>query len=158
MSSKWFTARTIEELRRQYKELLKQHHPDNGGRVKDMQSINAEYDRLASILSRSDGTDEYSATDEENAAYRAVMERIAGINADIEVIGSWIWVTKGGYEYRSLLKEIGFRYAPKKKCWCWHHGEYSRRHKREIPLDEIRAKYGTQNVGWGNHYQQRIAN
>lgn len=37
---------TLEELRRQYKELLKQHHPDNGGEVAAMQDINAEYERL----------------------------------------------------------------------------------------------------------------
>ena len=41
---------TLEELRKQYKELLKAHHPDNGGNVADMQEINAEYDRLFKIL------------------------------------------------------------------------------------------------------------
>lgn len=34
---------TLEELRKQYKELLKAHHPDNGGDVAIMQEINAEY-------------------------------------------------------------------------------------------------------------------
>ena len=35
-------ANTLEELRKQYKQLLKMHHPDNGGNVADMQEINAE--------------------------------------------------------------------------------------------------------------------
>ena len=41
---------TLEDLRKQYKELLKLHHPDNGGNVSEMQEINAEYDRLFKIL------------------------------------------------------------------------------------------------------------
>lgn len=41
---------TLEELRKQYKELLKNHHPDKGGILEIMQEINAEYDRLFKIL------------------------------------------------------------------------------------------------------------
>ena len=49
--NKYFNnTNTLEELRKQYKELLKQHHPDNGGNVSDMQEINSEYDRLFKIL------------------------------------------------------------------------------------------------------------
>ena len=41
---------TLEELRKQYRDLLKIHHPDNGGNVSDMQEINAEYDKLFKTL------------------------------------------------------------------------------------------------------------
>ena len=34
---------TVDELRQSYKELLKKHHPDNGGNLHIMQEINAEY-------------------------------------------------------------------------------------------------------------------
>jgi len=43
-------ANTLQELRKQYRDLLKIHHPDNGGNVSDMQEINAEYDRLFKVL------------------------------------------------------------------------------------------------------------
>lgn len=33
---------TLEELMKEYKELLKEHYTDNGGNVADMQAINAE--------------------------------------------------------------------------------------------------------------------
>jgi len=81
----------------------------------------------------------------ENEAFKAVINDIIHINADIEIIGSWVWV-HGGYEYRELLKSVGFRFAPKKKCWCWHYGEYRRHHSKEVSLDEIRMKYGSQTV------------
>lgn len=146
---KWFNdVRTVEELRKQYRELLKQYHPDNGGNVSVMQEINVEYDRLFDILSNETKSQQQCYThntNEENKAFKTVLNSIIHINADIEIIGSWIWV-HGGYEYRELLKSLGFKYAPKKKSWCWHYGEYNRYHKKEISLDEIRMKYGSHSV------------
>ena len=34
----------------------------------------------------------------------------------------------------------------KEKAWTWHYGEYKRHHKKEISIDDIRAKYGTETV------------
>jgi curved DNA-binding protein CbpA len=43
----WFTnPQTLEELKKQYKKLVFANHPDRGGRVEDMQEINAEYEKL----------------------------------------------------------------------------------------------------------------
>ena len=150
MNNKYFAGiKTVEELRKRYRELLKKYHPDNeGGSVEVTQAINAEYDALFAILSKESKPDgESTAYDDkaENEAFKAVINDIININADIEIIGSWVWV-HGGYEYRELLKSVGFRYAPKKKAWTWHYGEWHRRSKREITLDEIRMKYGSQTV------------
>ena len=42
---------TLEELRKQYRDLLKKHHPDNAdGSTEATQEINAEYDRLFKVL------------------------------------------------------------------------------------------------------------
>ena len=146
---KWIeNVKKIEELRQLYRKLLKEHHPDNGGDEETMKEINLEYDRVFSDLSRF-SSDSGQCTGEEqkaeNEAFKSVMEQIAHINANVEVIGSWVWV-HGGYEYRELLKSVGFRFAPKKKCWCWHFGEYRKYHKREVSLDEIRSKYGSKTV------------
>jgi len=146
----WFDGvTTVEELRKRYRELLKKYHPDNeNGSTKTTQEINAEYDHLFAILSKENEADSQSYTynnKAENEAFKAIINSIIHINADIEIIGSWIWV-HGGYEYRELLKSVGFHFAPKKKCWCWHFGEYKRYHKNEVSLDEIRMKYGSQTV------------
>lgn len=157
--TKYFTGvHTVDELRKQYRELLHRYHPDNAnGSVEITQKINAEYDNVFNaILSKVSKSDNQSYTydkTDENEAFKEVLNSIIHINADIEIIGSWVWV-HGAYEYRELLKTKGFRYAPKKKCWCWHYGEYKRHHKKEIPLDEIRIKYGSQNV---NHKSKQFA-
>ena len=105
---KWFNnVTTIEELRKQYRELLRKYHPDNEhGDTKITQEINAEYDLVFADLSKKTQAEHHSYThnaNEENQAFKEVLNRIIHINADIEIIGSWIWV-HGGYEYRELLK------------------------------------------------------
>lgn len=42
-------VKSYENLKEQYKTLLKKNHPDNGGEVSKMQEINAEYDALFKI-------------------------------------------------------------------------------------------------------------
>ena len=50
---KWFkNPSTMEELRKQYRKLMKENHPDVGGTEEAAKEINSEYDRLYAILSR----------------------------------------------------------------------------------------------------------
>lgn len=147
---KWFTGvKTVEELRKKYKELLKQYHPDNpNGSVEATQEINREYDLVFARLSRfSSGSGECTGEEEKagDEAFKAVLNEIVNFNMKIEIIGSWLWCSDC-YAYKDRLKELGFKWAARKKCWCWHYGEYKRYHKKEITLDEIRSKYGSQTV------------
>ena len=158
---KWFTnVRTVEELRKEYRQLMKKHHPDVGGSTEDAKEINSEYDTLFSVLSRQEaqerpqGEQEYKDKAAEDKAIRAVLDALVNVNATVEVVGCWVWVSEGSYSYRELLKSIGFKYAPKKRAWCWHFGEYHRHHKREVSLNEIRQKYGSQQV---NNRRERKA-
>ena len=159
---KWFTnVRTVEELRKQYRQLMKKHHPDVGGNTEDAKQINAEYDRLYAVLSRQEAQErtqgEQDTTEDkaaEDKAIRAVLDALAGIDADVEIIGSWVWVTRNSFPYKELLKSLNFRYASRKRAWYFHADEYHRRSKREVTLDEIREKYGSQKV---NNRRERKA-
>lgn len=144
---KWFkNVTTVEELRKEYRRLLKLYHPDNeNGSVEVTQEINAEYDLVFSILSEKEHADGQSYTQEENEQFKAIMKAIIGYNITIEIIGSWIWCFDC-YQYKDQLKTLGFTWCSKKKTWVWHNGQYRRHHKREIPLNDIRAKYGSQTV------------
>ena len=144
---KWFTnVTTIEELRKQYRELLKKYHPDNeNGSVEVTQEINAEYDLVFSILSKEEHSDSQTYSQEENERFKTILNAIIGYNITIEVIGSWIWCFNC-YAYKDQLKSLGFTWCCKKKAWVFHDGEYHRHHKKEIPLNDIRAKYGSQTV------------
>ena len=87
---KWFkNVTTVEELRKEYRRLLKLYHPDNeNGSVKVTQEINAEYDRLfSSLLSKETSTDNQSHTyntDDESIRYMK-SPIVKSINIDFQV-------------------------------------------------------------------------
>lgn len=144
---KWFhNISTIEELRRQYRELLKKYHPDNpGGSVKATQDINEEYNILFERLKERNQEEGKSYTYEENEAFQRILNQIIGYDMTIEIIGTWIWCFES-YSYREKLKELGFTWCHRKKAWVWHEEPYRKRGKEEIPMEQIRNKYGSQKV------------
>ena len=150
---KWFNdVKTMEELRKRYRALLKKYHPDNhGGSDEITKEINTEYDLVFAKLSHENTENEQGYTYEENEQFKAVMNAIIGFNITIEIIGSWVWCFDC-FQYTDKLKELGFTWCSKKRAWVWHSEPYRRHHKREIPLNEIRQRYGSQTVR--NQYKQ----
>ena len=151
---------TLEELRKQYKELLKQYHPDNpNGSTEATQSINAEYDRLFKVLkdkheSKQTSTDgakaDFNANKydfEADEKLREVLQKIISFeNINIEIVGCWLWVDGNTYPYRNDLKEIGFKWASEKKKWYFHTDPFRKRSKRKLSMDDIRNLYGSTEV------------
>ena len=143
-------VRTLEELKKQYKKLAKEFHPDlNGGTTNEiMKEINAEYDDLFNKVKNfhvnADGETYEKETTETSGEFKEIINSIINFNVDIEIIGTWVWCFNS-YEYRVQLKELGFKYAAKRQAWCWHSGEYKPR-KSKKSLDEIRATYGSEKI------------
>lgn len=151
---------TLEELRKQYKELLKKYHPDNPtGSTEATQEINSEYDQLFKILkdkhekhkneSRTEKTDANNMKYDfsEDAKLRDVLQKIItfeGIN--IEIIGCWIWVDGNTYKYKDKFKEYGFKWASEKKKWYFHTETFRKRSRKKLSMDDIRNLYGSTSV------------
>lgn len=154
---------TLEELRRQYKELLKKYHPDNAnGSTEATQEINAEYDKLFKVLKdrhESKTTDSNkegnTKTDFNNMKYdfsedaklREVLQQIItfeGIN--IEIVGCWIWVDGNTYEYKDSLKSLDFKWAREKKKWYFHTEAFRKRSHKKLSMEDIRSYYGSTEV------------
>lgn len=161
MNNKYFeNINTLEELRKQYKELLKLHHPDNGGNVLEMQEINAEYDRLFKVLKNAHenncSSDRTSTnTDYNNMKYdfaedeklREMLNKIIHFdNIDIELIGAWIWVSGNTYACKKELKELGFKWANQKKMWYWHSEIFKKKSRKTLSMDDIRNYYGSTEI------------
>lgn len=150
---------TLEELRKQYKELLKQYHPDNpNGSTEATQAINAEYDRLFKVLkdkheSKQTSTDRKKADFNsshydftEDKILREMLQKIIHFsNMTIEICGSWIWCFNS-YEYRKELKELGFHYAAKKQAWYFHTETFKKKRNKPLSMDDIRSYYGSTEV------------
>lgn len=154
-------VRTLEELKKQYKTLAKKYHPDlnNGTTNEIMKEINNEYDvlfeRVKNIHTNSEGETYEKATTETSEQFREIIDKIINFNIDIEIIGVWVWCFNS-YEYRNQLKELGFKYAAKKKAWCWHSGEYKAKRSKKT-LAEIRMKYGSETIKSKEDEQLKLA-
>lgn len=65
-------------------------------------------------------------------------------NITIELVGSWVWVSGDTREIKEKLKEIGFKWASKKRMWYF--GEMKGRNPKEKSMEEIKSKYGSETL------------
>ena len=140
---------TIEELRKQFKALAFEHHPDRGGNEEDMKIINAEYKDLYECVKfthqKADGTT-YTKQEETEIPdnFREIINAIINFNVDIELCGAWLWVFNG-YAYKTQLKELGFFYCSHKKARAFTF-EIPKKNKHKLTMNEIRNAYGSEKI------------
>jgi curved DNA-binding protein CbpA len=152
MMMKWFkNPQTLEELKKQYKRLVTENHPDKGGKTEDMQEINAEYDtlfaKLKNIHRTADGQTYTKETSETKDEYKNILNKLVSIeDINIEICGSWIWITGNTYSRRNILKELKFKFSNNKKAWYYHEEGYRKHGNKSFTLDEIRDFYGSETV------------
>ncbi len=152
---------SLEELRQEYKELLKKYHPDNkDGSTEATQAINVEYEQLFERLKnihKSEYTDNASNKEtsyntnmydwENDVALREILQQIINFDGiDITIIGNWIWLDGNTYAHKDTLKIIGFKWSKQHKKWHWHYGEYKRYGKKKLSYSEIQNKYGSTKI------------
>lgn len=152
---------TLEELRKQYKELLKRYHPDNpNGSTEATQQINQEYEKLFKLLKDKHDSRQTSNTEEKTSFYnnmkydfsediklREVLNKVINFtDVTIELCGSWIWISGNTYQYKKELKEIGFKWASNKKAWYWHSEAFRKRSNKKLSMNDIRKYYGSTEV------------
>lgn len=142
----------IEDLKKKYREMSLKYHPDinrDADAVEIMQAINHEYDILFDELKnvfRNKKGEIYidkkpvSETPEE---FRNIINELIILNGiEIELIGRWIWVSGNTRPHKDKLKELNFKWCPKKGAWCWHRKEDGVVSHGKKSLNEIREKYG----------------
>ena len=154
MKMKWFkNPETLEDLKKQYHRLAMKHHPDVGGTEQAMKEINAEYEKLFSSLkdTHKNAEGEFyqsrTATTETAAEFMDIIEKLIHMDGiEIEVCGSWVWVTGNTRPHKDELKALAFRWSSNKAAWYFHRDGYKKRSKKSLTLDEIRGYYGSEKI------------
>jgi len=123
-----------------WRKACSKYHPDKGGSTHMMQAVNEAYETLlnAKDLEQPESFTDYG--DELNAALNAIID-LPGL--DIELCGSWLWVSGDTRTHKDVLKSSGFKWAPKKKQWSFHPQGFKSYGRGKASMDEIRAKYGS---------------
>ena len=141
-------VQNLQELKAEYKRLVKIHHPDKGGDLQTMKDINKAYDYM--LENRSFGKDNKPFTEQElkdNKIYRDILEQTVILEGiEIELAGSWLWFTGYTYPHKETLKKAGCRFSKNKIAWYWHPEGYKKKGKKIFTLDEIRAMHGSKNI------------
>jgi len=137
----------LADLKSQYRNLCKQHHPDLGGDVEIMKQVNVEYDaRLKSGFFNAEFEEKNTSADIESALRDVIEKTCIFKNISIEICGRWIWFTGETWRYKKLLKDIGCQWAAKKTAWYWKPSDDKGKHRGNYTLDQIRTKYGSSTV------------
>ncbi|NNH97779.1 J domain-containing protein [Pasteurella multocida] len=137
---------TKDEITKAYKKMAIKYHPDrNPAGAEVMKAINTAYEFLKSLnsdtIEHTDSQNAYDFSIELSSVIEAVQQMLG---VTLEICGNWIWLSGNTKEYKDALKELGFKWAPKKKMWYYRPEEHrSRKHSRTWDMDEIREKFGS---------------
>lgn len=138
---------TDEALKSAYRTACKKYHPDvNPDGLELMKLINAAYEFLKKNMSRWSfhQVNDDIPIDEILQEILSKIRHIPGI--DLEICGTWLWVSGNTKPYKELFKEAGLRWAPKKFRWYWRPEGYRKRTRHVFDMDEIRATFGSQEL------------
>lgn len=135
-------CKTMEELKAEYRKAVKTYHPDLGGTDEDMKRVNLAFEERFNRI-KAGFDDDDNETPEGMASIVMDLSGIDGI--DVEIVGSWVWVSGDTFSAREQLKAMGCTYSGKRKMWYWHPGKRRYSSSRES-MDSIRAKYGSRKV------------
>jgi curved DNA-binding protein CbpA len=148
---------TIEDLKSEYKRLAMLYHPDRpNGDLRTMQEINNEYEQLFPLLKNKHkkvdnegNTTTYTATEGTTEDAKEFINIISELfkfkNINIELVGTWLWVTGETKPISKNLKALGFFYNPKRDITLWMlkpAGEGKCRYNRKETSEELKNKYG----------------
>ena len=158
-------CKCIEELKAEYKRLALKYHPDMPtGNLEIMQLVNAEYDRLFCILkdvhAKKDGST-YQATgdwttSETPEQYRDIISALIKMHGiQIELCGSWLWLTGETMPHKEALKELGCLWSANKRAWYYNGSARKTKRAHCKSMDEVRAKWGSEKIAKTDDKQEQ---
>lgn len=139
---------SAEDVKSYYRKASKKYHPDHNASGEEMMKlVNEAHSVLQNAdfpITVSEG-EIYDYGQEINRALNTIVD-IQGLN--IEVCGSWVWVSGETKPHKDTLGTAKFIYSGKKKMWYFRPKSQKRRWRgnNQLSIDEIRSKYGSEKV------------
>ena len=141
----------MEDIKLAYRRSCAKYHPDrNPAGLEMMKLINNSYEALQGYIKT--GVYDFSVQEETETDYNygeeinEALGKIINLNLEIEVCGSWVWVSGDTKQHKDILKEAGFKWASKKKMWHFRPNDYRSFGRGKWSMEQIRATHGSQKV------------
>ena len=147
-------CKSIEDVKKIYKKLAIKLHPDcnkDCDTTKEFVEMSAEYEqafeKFKNTFVNADGETYTKENNEAAASYKDIIDQLLHFEGvTIEIIGDWIWLTGATFNYKEQIKSLNFKWANNKKAWYFHNGEYKKKSKRKLTLEELKTMYETTEI------------
>lgn len=155
----YFTEYTNpESLRQEYLKLSLQLHPDKGGNTEEFKIMQNEYEQIlktGKVFENQNAGEswKFSFSEESERKFYDIISKIVHLPIEIEICGSWIWLNNTDKSQKEIFKELGFRWAFKKKSW--YYSETKSRSRGKYSMDDIRNKFGSEKVNFKTNHLSR---
>lgn len=146
MNIKYFSkTNNINQLKKEYKELVKKYHPDNNkdDTLAIMQKINSEYDYIIKNRIFFDTEEQKEKEIKFSNTLKEILNKIINFeNIEIEIIGSWIWLNGNTYPIKEQLKELNFKWSNGKKKWYFTEQQFNKKRYKQKSYETLKSIYG----------------
>lgn len=144
MTSYFINCKTLEDVKKTFKKLALELHPDRGGSTEKMQILNAQYADAIRIISNGMEFEKDEQAIAEDFA-KIINELINLEGLIIDIVGNWIWVYGNTQTHKEAIKNVGLWWARKKKKWYYRPANFKGGRGNKT-YEQITAKYGRKTV------------
>jgi hypothetical protein len=154
----YFKTTTLEEVKKEYKTLIKKYHPDNkNGNLEVMKIINNEYEYIIKNVVKFSSQKEQAKEVKFSTEIYNILSKIINIaNINIEVVGTWIWIDGNTYSVKEYLKSLGFNWSKGKRKWYFTTDNFTPSRYKQKDYNTLKSEYGYTKVD--SKEMLRIAN
>lgn len=145
---------TLEELKKEYRKLCFELHPDRNldkDTTQEFQQMQNEYekkfDEVKNVFRNSKGETYTKENNEVPEEFEEIINSIIYMDGvEIDIIGSWLWLSGNTKAYKDQIKELNFKWSSNKLAWYYHTGVYKKRSKKKFNLDELKEMFESSKV------------
>jgi curved DNA-binding protein CbpA len=145
MTNYFVDCTTIDQVKEVYRQLAKKYHPDiNSSGEEEMKNINSQYDEIINNLKDTTSNKKTESQVYEAEMFKNIISKIIHIeDIEIEICNWFLWISGNTKEHKEIFKQLGFKWASKKKQWYYKPDWYFSRNRNEWDMNTIRNKYGS---------------
>lgn len=148
---------TPELVKAAYRKACSAYHPDrNPAGLEMMKLVNQAYDALRDSTGTAKAAEQGDLSSYGEDIFNA-LSKIIHLGLDIEICGAWVWLHGDTKPHKEILKEAGFRWAPKKMLWYFRPADYKSKGRGKFSMDEIRNTHGSERVTMKERNKLRAA-